>query len=272
MACREKPAEEAAVARIDNRILTMQDIRAQFDSTVQPSDAQVQQYLSRWIADELLYREAIRRGLHQTPEVTRRADDLRRQIVIQALLDQEIYAPGESDVPTDDIAAYYEAHRPEFTLSEPMVLVSTALFQDRSRATAFRNSILRSNAEWNASLADSATQEGLISRTDSVYHTQASFWPRELWRVATTIRTLSPSFPIATNDGYYIVYVWKAFTPGMPADLMSVEPDIRNRLMVERRQRAYRSLVENLRSRFAVETYLSPSFTDTTLSIGRPQQ
>jgi len=270
-ACRDKPAQEAAVARIDSRILTMQDIRAQFDSTDQPSDAQVQQYVRRWIADELLYREAVRRGLHQTPDVTRRTDDLRRQLVIQALLDDEIYGAAVSDIPDGEIAEYYGDHRAEFTLSERMVLVSFALFEERNSATSFRNLILRSNATWNDALEDSTARSGLITRTDSVYHTEASLWPRELWRVATTIRPESPSFPIGTNDGYYIVYVWKAFTPGMPADLRSVEPDIRNRLMVERRQRAYRSLVENLRSRYAVESYLSPSFGDTTLSLGNPQ-
>ena len=269
-ACREKPAQEAAVARIDNRILTMQDIRAQFDSTVHPSDAQVQQYLRRWISDELLYREAVRRGLHQTPDVTRRADELRRQLVIQALLEDEIYSSTVTDITQSEIVEYYEEHRAEFTLSERMVLVSHALFQERNRATAFRNQILRNNVTWNDALADSAALTSLVSRTDSVYHTGATLWPRELWRVATTIRQGSPSFPIGTNDGYYVVYVWKAFTPGMPADLRSVEPDIRNRLTVERRQRAYRSLVENLRSRFAVETYLAPTFGDTSLSIGIP--
>ena len=272
LSCREKPAQEAAVARIDNRILTMQDIRAQFDSTSQPSEAQVQQFLRRWVADELLYREAVRRGLHQTPDVTRRADELRRQLVIQTLLEDEIYSSTVGDIGAEEIAGYYEDHRAEFTLSERMVLVSHALFEERNRATSFRNLILRNNASWNDALADSAALTALISRTDSVYHTEASFWPRELWRVATTIRQGSPSFPIGTNDGYYVVYVWKAFTPGMPADLRSVEPDIRNRLTVERRQRAYRSLVENLRSRYAVETYLSPTFGDTTLSIGIPQE
>lgn len=260
------------MARIEGRVLTLQDIRARFDSTRQPTDAQVQQYLRRWVADELLYREAVRRGINQTPEVTRRTEELRRDVIIQALLEEEIYSETTTNFSPQEIAEYYEEHRPEFTLAESMVLISTALFRDREKANSLRNLILREGATWNDALRDSSVRAGLIRTSDSVYYTEPALWPKELWRVATTIRPGSPSFPISTNAGYFIVQVWRVFSPGMPADLQSVESDIRNRLTLERRQRAYRSLVENLRSRYAVETYIAPSFGDTSMFSRTPNE
>ncbi len=261
--CRDQPPQDTAVARIENRVLTMQEIRAQFDTARPPSDAQIQQYLRTWIADELLYNEAIRRGLHQSPELLRRTEEMRRQLIIQALLDAEIYGVLSAAIERADVVRYYEEHRSEFTLSQTMVLVSSALFRDRDRATSFRNLVLRGET-WNDALQAPGVLPYVVRTRDSIYAVESQLWPRELWRVATTIRPGSPSFPIGTSEGYHVVYVWETFLPGTPADLPSVEGEIRNRLIVERRQRAYRSLVENLRARFPVETYLSPSFGDTT--------
>ncbi|MEK6650214.1 MAG: peptidylprolyl isomerase [Bacteroidota bacterium] len=261
--CRQEPTDETAVARIEDRTLTMQEIRTQFDTTRPPTEAQIQQYLRRWIADELLYREAVRRGLDQTPSVQRRLEDLRRQTVIQGLLESEIYdapaiAPGE-----DDIRRYYEQNKESFLLAEPVVLVSFAVFEERPKATEFRNAVLRGTS-WHQALRLPDHVGAVRGRADSLYFTEARLLPRELWRVATTIATGSPSFPVSTEDGFFVVNVWNVQRPGSSADLAYVRNEITNRLTVERRQRAYRSLVENLRSRYAVDIYLSPSFGDTT--------
>lgn len=261
--CRQEPADETAVARIEDRTLTMQEIRTQFDTTRPPTEAQIQQYLRRWIADELLYREAVRRGLDQTPSVQRRLEELGRQTVIQELLEAEIYhapatAPGE-----DDIRRYYGQNKESFLLAEPVVLVSFAVFEDRAKATEFRNTVLR-GTPWHEALRSPDHAGAIRGATDSMYFTEARLLPRELWRVATTISPGSPSFPISTEDGFFVVNVWNVQRPGTSADLAYVRSEITNRLTVERRQRAYRSLVENLRSRYAVDIYLSPSFGDTT--------
>jgi hypothetical protein len=262
-ACKQE-AQETAVARIENRTLTMQEIRAKFDPEHPPTEAQTQQYLQQWVADELLYREATRRGLDQSPEVSRRVEDMRRQLVIQSLLDSEIYTPGMTEFGNDEITQYFEQHKPEFTVTQPVVLVSLLLFNDRERATEFRNSVLQ-GTRWQEAQAAAESRGSVVGRSDSAYYTESRMWPRELWRVSTTIAPGSPSFPISTEDGYYVVYVWKVLKAGSSPDIEYVSAEIRNRLTVARRQRAYRSLIENLRSRFAVDIYVSPSFGDSTV-------
>jgi len=261
--CRQQ-TQETAVARIENRTLTMHEIRAKFDSEHPPTEAQIQQYLQQWVADELLYREAVRRGLDQSADVNRRAEDMRRQLVVQALLDNEIYTPGMTEFGTEQITAYFEAHKEEFTVTQPVALISFLLFNERDRATEFRNSVLQGTS-WQKAQSTAESRGSVIGRGDSTYYTESRMWPRELWRVSTTIAPGSPSFPISTQDGYYVVYVWKVLKTGSTPDIEYVQAEIRNRLTVERRQRAYRSLVENLRSRFDVDIYVSPSFGDSTV-------
>ncbi|MCU0453495.1 MAG: peptidyl-prolyl cis-trans isomerase [Bacteroidetes bacterium] len=268
-ACQQGPSDETAVARIEGRSLTMQEIRMQFDSTRPPTEAQIQQYLRRWVADELLYREAVRRGIDQSPSVQRRLEEQQRTIIIQELLDDEIYR-ASTIVPTDDeVRRYYEQYRGSFELSEPVLLTSLAVFEDRTKATEFRNDVLRGTS-WSAAVRSEAHAAAIRARTDSVYFTEARMLPRELWRVASTLAPGSPSFPISTDDGFTVVQVWSTQRAGGAADLPYVREEIVNRLTVERRQRAYRSLVEDLRARYAVDIYLSPSFGDTTAITRMP--
>lgn len=263
VACNRNGTPETAVARIENRTLTMQEIRAQFDSTRQPTETQIQQYLQRWVADELLYREAIRRGIDQQPSVVSRTEELRRQLVVQALLEQEIYTSPAVQPSDAEILAYFQAHQQEFPVSEPIALISLAVFHDRDRATEVRNAVLQ-GTPWAQAVASPSARASLIGRTDSAYFSETRLLPHELWRVATTIPPGSPSFPISTDEGFTLVQVWKLLRPGSPADPAYVRGEIVNRLIVDRRQRAYRSLIENLRSRYAVDIYVSPSFGDTT--------
>lgn len=262
-ACQQGPSDETAVARIEGRSLTMQEIRMQFDSTRPPTEAQIQQYLRRWIADELLYREAVRRGLDQSPAVQRRLEEQRRTIIIQELLDAEIYRAAASGPSDDDVQRYYDQYRSSFELSEPVILASLAVFEDRTKASEFRNDVLRGTA-WSSAVRAEPHAASIRARTDSVYFTEARMLPRELWRVASTLSPRNPSFPISTDEGFTIVQVWSVQRAGSASDLPYVRDEIVNRLTVERRQRAYRSLVEDLRSRSAVDIYLSPSFGDTT--------
>lgn len=241
----------------------MQEIRTQFDTTRPPTEAQIQQFLRRWIADELLYREAVRRGFDQTATVQRRLEELSRQTVIQELLQAEIYDAPATAPTQDDIKRYYDQNRSSFVLAEDVVLVSFAVFQDRAKATDFRNAVLR-GLSWSDAVRSPEHAGAIRGATDSMYFTESRLLPRELWRVATTIAVRTPSFPVSTEDGYFVVNVWSVQRPGSAADLSYVRDEILNRLTVERRQRAYRSLVENLRSRYAVDIYLSPSFGDTT--------
>jgi hypothetical protein len=103
----------------------------------------------------------------------------------------------------------------------------------------------------------------MVARMDSAYYSQRTLLPVELWRVASASTKPEPSFPVHTNEGFYILIVWKLGRQGQVADLAYVEQEIRSRLTIERRRRALDSLIERLRSNHAVEFMVSDQ-TDTS--------
>jgi hypothetical protein len=260
--CSKTEPERTSVARLDNQTLALEDIRAHIDTSSELSQAQIQQYIQRWLTEESLYREAVERGLDRTDEMNQKMDEVRKQLSINTLLEKEVYSNQSADFSQQEIRQYYDAHIKEFSLMHDVVLVSYALFRNRDAATEFRNIVLK-GSPWSAAVNQQITSIQMV--VDSSYRTQANLLPPELWRVAANAINRELSFPINTSNGYYILVVWKNFKQGQTADLPLVEQEIRGRLTIERRRKQFDSFVENLRAKHSIEVFFSGT-TDSTNS------
>ena len=267
--CQQKTSTNAALARLDNRTLTAEDIHVRFDSSQGITESQLHQYVQRWLKDELLYREALTRGFGNSKEINDRLDDVRRQLVINDFLDKTIYSDKAASSLPGEVQTYYDAHKSEFVLHNDVALLSYVVFSDRDAANKFRNTVLRGTGWYDALrqlLNDPRQGTKILTKGDSLYHTQGSLLPADLWRVASSANLREPSFPISTTEGYYVLIVWQFGKQGQPADIRLVDGEIRSRLAIERRSHLYDSLVENLRTKHSVEILMGSAVNDSTRS------
>lgn len=85
-----------------------------------------QQVIEQWITNQLLYQEALRRGLRNDPEVQRLLEENERSVLISALLErlyQEEEAGEEGQPGPAEVQAYYERYKEQLRLREPYVRV-----------------------------------------------------------------------------------------------------------------------------------------------------
>jgi len=258
--CGGKSGSQQPVARLDGQTLTLDEVIARLDTTRGMTQAQVAEYARRWVNDEVLYREAVRRGLDDDETIRKQLENTRRQLAINALLQREVFTQQSLNCTAEEIAQYHASHLKEFTLSTNVALLSYALFRDRDAANTFRANVLR-GTPWSQALrqilADPQQAAFVAGRVDSAYYTAGTLLPVELWRVAAAATKPEPSFPVNTRDGFYILSLWKMSRQGQAADREYVEREIRERLAVERRRNAYNALVESLRSKHTVELLVS---------------
>ena len=258
--CQKPQQPRTPIARIDNHTLTLEEVEARFDSSRSISRAQVHEYIQRWLTNELLYQEAARRGLDQSDELETRLGDIRRQLAINALLDQEIYNESTQSSAEEEIRSYYETNRGQFLTGQDVALISFVFFKDRDEANAFRSTIMRGTA-WGAArselLADPSKALGVVMHADSSYYTATTLLPSELWKIVSSTPRHEPSFPVRTDEGFCILIVWKLTRRGEAADLAYVKDEILSRLAVNRRQQAMDKLLENLRSKHVVQILIS---------------
>ncbi len=265
--CKQQPSANPAVARFDNKTLTAEDIHVRFDSSRGLTQAQLQQYVQRWLKDELIYREALARGYGNSKDINDRLADIRRQLVINDFLDKEVYNDQSASATPEEVQSYYNSHKGEFVLRSDVVLISFVVFSERDAANRFRNTVLR-GTPWSEAVSkllhDTQQAAKVLTKGDSLYHTQASLLPADLWRVASSTPLNQPTFPVSTSEGFYVMIVWQSGKQGQPADIHYVDNEIRSRLAIERRSHLYDSLIENLRASHSVEILVGTAGSDTT--------
>ncbi len=71
-----------------------------------------QQFLTQWLSQELLYRQALESELNQKPEVKRQLDDMTRQLLAQQLMTQEL--ASKIHITETDLSSYYEANKAKY--------------------------------------------------------------------------------------------------------------------------------------------------------------
>jgi tetratricopeptide (TPR) repeat protein len=108
----------AVVARIGDREITMSELEGEIEKL--PPSIQTQfkdregklKFLQSYIGSELLYHTALRNGLDKDKDVEEGISQVRKQMMINKLLAQEI--PQDIQINESEVKLYYDAHKEEF--------------------------------------------------------------------------------------------------------------------------------------------------------------
>jgi hypothetical protein len=252
--CTKTEESGTVIARVNDKVLTMETIRANSEPSQMLSQSEIQQYANRWVVNELLFQEAQQRGYDESETIRNKVEDARKQLTIADLLEKEVYSVAENSIRQSEIASHFQSHTAEFMLQENIVRLSVAIFSEIEPANQFRTSALGENG-WDASIGQFGADagKGLISYADSAFYAQSSLYPPELWKVAGALGMLEVSFPVKTSVGYVVMRSLGQFKSGTNAPLAYVEPQIRSRLTMEQRQQRYQQYIQSLRAKHAVQ-------------------
>lgn len=258
--CGRQAQQPQEVAKVDDQTLTLDAVHRQLDTSGGISEMQVRMYAAQWVNSELLYQEARRLGLDHSESVLKNLEDARRQLAINALLEKEIFNDDPRAISREEVAIYFRNHQEEFVLHDDIVYISLAVFSDRGAASTFREEALQ-GAGWTAAVVESQNAEktSLITRTDSVFYTQATLFPSKLWKVASALGVDEVSFPVRTNEGYFVLLSLGSYQRGATPPIEYVEGMIRGRLVLQKRQQRYGEYMDVLRKKHTVQINLPES-------------
>ncbi len=203
--------------------------------------------LDNLVEQELLYQEAVKKGVNRDPEVRAKAELYRRVIVAQSLLDKELAASAKK---------YYEEHPEEFQklgMAQILVRYDTPTkgkkkgknFRSEQAALKLANKIEErlkkgdSFAEVAEEVSDDAATKrrggdmGLVAK-DDVRFTSRGYGP--LVDKAFEMKVGEISGPIKTEKGYHIITVTRGveqepFEDAERTILFKVRGDVRNDLL-----------------------------------------
>jgi parvulin-like peptidyl-prolyl isomerase len=247
-----QPQSEPAVARVGAEALTvsdiLNDIPGEFRHRLNKNE--LQDYAVRWIDSQILYQEAQKRQLHQSNYVRREMRRLERELVVNALLDQELNKTFAAAEP--EIEKYYNDNRQTFIRNVNEVHVQHLKVNNKKTADSLV-AALRQGGDFLRAARQYAGKDSLEA---DLYLTEAET-PPAVASAVFTIMTGAISRPIELDNGFHIFKMVEKFPAGSQRALALVRGEISAKIQSEKRQERYRQLLAQLKNSAAVEKNFS---------------
>lgn len=254
--CASEEEAERYVARVGDRYLMQEDVDRQLSSLPSPQDSAVarQQIIEQWVTNELLYQEAIRRGMQDDDDVQRLLEESERNVLVNALV-AEMYEENDVTPAPGEMQSYYERHKEQLRLREGFVRVRYLETRTRDDAEAARRAIQQAGIAERDSVWEDIVRRTAIDPSLSTEISQ-DFYPES--RIFAGNRALRDALsglldgqtsPIVETDSTFIII---QLAQRVPAQTMPepqwIEEELARRLVIQGRKQLYARQVQRLRN------------------------
>lgn len=262
------------VARVGERTLTREDLARSLSDRPMVLDSleAASQIVERWITNELLFQEALDRGLQDEAEIRRLLAENERSVLISALVnrvyEEEMSEPGETS-----IRSYYESNKDQLTLREPYVRVRVLIARTELDAALASDSLasIPLEAEGDSAFTALATRMSLRaedSRTisDAYYPANRLFsWIPGMASALTEAEAGDVLPPLVADGVWYVVQLIERVPVGTLPEIDMIRDEIVERVRIEERKQLFARHVQRLRTQALARDQLDVrSPTDTS--------
>ena len=125
-ACKSWPgfkADDEVVARVGTTYLYRSELAATMPSGIEVADSvnYAQAFISKWIVGQLKLQEAEKIFSQNESDIDKLVEEYRRSLLVHRLDRHYLKAEPCSEITDSDITAYYNDHKSDFRISQPMV-------------------------------------------------------------------------------------------------------------------------------------------------------
>jgi len=200
------------------------------------------QFLDRIARRELLLQEAEKRKMGETPDVAEQVANLRRELMIRALVQDEI--GNKVKVEDKDVEEYFKAHPDEFLGDTVHLRHIVVKNEDEAKDIKAR---LAKNESFD-DLAKKYSQDSATAAKggDLGFLSREQVLP-EFARAAFSLKSGEVSDPVKTPFGFHVIKLIER-KAGQPASLDQVKGQLQRRLTEERQSQRFQTWMKELES------------------------
>lgn len=220
-------------------------------------------YVRRWTETEILYQEALRRGLKDDPRVRARLRSLEQEFLADHLTFIELRE--RTAVTEEEIEAYFSAHEKEYLYE---YRVRHILVGSLEEAENVMELLGRNSFPWvaNRHSIDPVARRG----GDLGYLTKGNMIP-EFEQVIFDMEPGEVSDIVKSGFGYHIIMLVGTRESLVRVHCADVREQIMNKLLIEKREKAFDELTASLRSTADVEYYDTSYEPDSMQDLGESE-
>ncbi|MCD6155610.1 MAG: peptidylprolyl isomerase [Candidatus Atribacteria bacterium] len=241
----EASEERIIIAQVNGEPVYLDEVKEVWDSLPQEYKAQfpggIKDLLEQWIRQILLVQEAQKEGLAEDPEVARKIENLRKQILIQELIQRKIV--NVVKVTDEEIEDEYTAH-PELYTEPEKVKAKHIMVSSEQQAQEVLNE-LRSGKPFEEVAKEKSESPDASSGGDMGYVERGDL-SEEIEKVVFELAPGNFSDAIKTDYGFHIFMVEEHVPPRLK-EIDEVKEEITARLLPKKQQEAFEELIRELK-------------------------
>ena len=257
VSCSKKQAEQKGpyLAKIDNTAITQADFDREFRSL--PDYAQQmfsnasgrERFLNEIVNKELLYKEALKKGLDKGPDFTKKVEEFKKLTLVSEVFDKEIMAKAK--VSDQDVKDYYEKNRDDFVVARE-IRASHILVKTEEEAQKVLERLKKGEKFDVVAKAVSIDTASARNGGDLGFFTKGQMVP-EFEQAAAMLKVgQTTSAPVKTQFGFHIIKVTDKKT-GAPVEFEKVRDMISQKLSGEKQKAAFDIYLSDLKKSYKVE-------------------
>lgn len=242
------------LAKVGNATITEADLERELKS-IPPFAQQLfagkegkQRFLDELIKKELLYQEALKKGLDKDPDYKSRVEDFKKITLVGKLLEKEIEA--KANVTMQDVQNYYDKNKDEFS-EVKQVRMSQILVKTDDDAQKVLERLKKGDSFANVAKAISIDTNSAKNGGDLGYMSMQQIAP-EIRNSAMRLKVGEVSNPIRTPSGIHIIMITDKKL-GKLAEFEKVKNVIFQRLTAQKQKETFDDYIENLKKSYKVE-------------------
>jgi len=210
---------------------------------------QKKQFVDRWINAEILYQEALRRGLQRDPQIREKLRSAERDILISDLVQQEL--SRRVQVTPEEALQYYQTHQGEFTRPVDEARASQILVPTLDEANRIRKQVVDGGIF--AQLAKERSTDPSASQGGDVGYFAREDVLEELARAAFSTPPGELTQPIKTDFGYHLLLVTDVKKAGTVRSFDLVKDDIVAQFSRELERQELERFLQELRDKSSIK-------------------
>jgi parvulin-like peptidyl-prolyl isomerase len=255
VACAKKEGQKGSdLAKVGNVKITQADLEREiknlpdFAQKIFEGSGGKERFLNELIKKELLYQEALKKGLDKNTEYLKKVEDFKKITLIGQLLEKEI--ESKAKVTDQAVKDYYEKHKEEFApvsqIRMSLILVKTEeeakkILERLNKGEDFAKVAKKSSIDLSS--AKNGGDLGYLSKGQMT---------SELEAVAVRLKTGEISEPLKTQSGYQIIKVTDKKI-GKVVEFERVKNFISQHLSAEKQKEVFDSYIESLKKSYKVD-------------------
>jgi len=246
----EKKEKGTVVVSVGEGILTLEQLNRAIPSSINStiSQEQINNYIQQWIEIELIYQEALRRGMEEDEELKIELENAKRELLVRKFLDNYL---SNNDVLEKEARDYYEENKDNYLLVEDEIRAVHILVSTYNEANqAYRR--IRNGEDFETVAQEVSIDYSENNRIDLGYFKRNDIVP-EISNTLFSYRVGSTTRPLKSEFGYHLFKILDRRGKESYREFEEIKDQIIARLKSMKRNDKYRELIITLRNKINIK-------------------